>query len=245
MNDSLHVISSRALDPVRESLNKGKISIAMDHFRAVTLNAPLPVIFTVYSELKSEMTAAGDDSRKKFNVFNDLFLRMLEERGETSTDIYRSVLRDSAEYTYLNRLFSSKIPQDRLEKPKKIKDAVILKPKPEVITLKKILSRREQSLLDFSVGTWYDLVELHLAGITEESVFVKKSSRLVRYVDSNPQKETFHLELVIAYIFERLLEYSELSTRSKDFAMQAMNLMTAREKLWSKLHGQYQEIIRK
>lgn len=245
MNDNFPSISSRALDPVRESLAQGKISTAMNHFRTVTVDAPLPVLFSVYSELKNEMTAAGDDSRKKFGVFNDLFLRMLEERGETSTDIYRSLLRDSAEYTYLNRLFRSKIPQERLEKPKKIKDAVIVEPKPEVLTLAKILNSPEQSLTGINMDAWYDLVDVHLNAVTGESQFVKKSLQLVRYVNTNPQKEPFHIELVIAYVFERLLEYSELTTRSKDFAMQAMNLMTAREPLWSRLHKQYLEIIRK
>lgn len=245
MNDKLPVISSRELDPVRESLTRGKISTAMNQFRAVTADAPLPVIFAVYSELKNEMTAAGDDSRKKFGVFNDLFLRMLEERGETSSDIYRSLLRDSAEFTYLNRLFSSKIPQERLEKPKKIKDAVIIEPKPEVLTLKKIMDRVDRPLKEIGIDQWYDLVDEHLNVTNDETLFVKKCSRLVRYVDSNPQKEPFHIELLIAYIFEKLLEYGELSTRSKEFSMQAMNLMADNGALWSKLHKQYLEIIRK
>lgn len=245
MNDKLPVISSRELDPVRESLTRGKISTAMNQFRAVTVDAPLPVIFAVYSELKNEMSAAGDDSRKNFGVFNDLFLRMLEERGETSSDIYRSLLRDSAEFTYLNRLFSSKIPQERLEKPKKIKDAVIIEQKPGVLTLKKIMGCEDRSLMEIGIDEWYDLVDEHLKVMSDETLFVKKSSQLVRYIDSNPQKEPFHMELLVAYIFERLLEFGELSVRSKDFSMQAINLVTASGPLWNKLHKQYLEIIRK
>ena len=245
MNDKFPAISSRALDPVRESLNRGKISAAMNHFREVTRDAPLPVIFTVYSELKNEMAAAGDDSRKKFSVFNDLFLRMLEERGETSSDIYRLLLRDSAEFTYLNRLFSSKIPQERLEKPKKIKDAVIVEPETERINLKKIMNCGDKSLRDFSIDAWYDLVDAHLNSAGSEAALLKKSSQMLSYVCSNPQKEPYHTELIIAFIYEKFLEYGELSTRSKEFALQSMNLITANNPLWSRLHKQYLEIIRK
>ena len=245
MSENLPVISSGELAIIRDSLDQGKISNAMNHFRMVTLNAPLPVLFHVYTELKNEMTMSDENSRKNFNVFNDLFLRMLEERGETTTETYKTLLRDSTEYTYLNGLFSSKIPRDRLEKPKRIKEAVIIESKPEIVTLKKILARKEQSLLEISIDRWYDLVNGHLDEVADEALFVKKSLQIVNYVYRNPKKESRHLELVIVYTFERLLEYKELSTRSKDFAMHAMNLMTAREPLWTKLHKQYLEIIRK
>ena len=245
MNENLPVISSREIALVRESLSEGKVSAAMNHFRHVSLTAPLPVLFGVYTELKHEMTAADDDTRKNFSVFNDLFLRMLEERGETGTDIYRSLLRDSSEFKYLNSLFSGKLPRERLEKPKKIKEAVIIKEKPVIITLKKLMSSKAESLLMFDISRWYDLVHEHLNAHEAETEFVKKCTQVINFIISVESRELFHIELPVVYIFERLLEYKTLSVKSKDFAMRAMNLMTDREPLWSKLHKQYLEIIRK
>lgn len=245
MDDNLPVISSGELALVRESLNRGRISNAMNHFRRISLSAPLPLLFGVYCELKNEMTSVDEESRKNFGVFNDLFLRMLEERGETATDIYRSLLRDSSEFTYLQSLFGSKVPHAGPRKPKKIKEAVIIEPAPVAVTLKKVLAAKDASLIGFDMNAWRDLVKDHLDAVRDESAFIRVCTRVIKQVSAAAEREDFHLELVIVYIFERLMGFSELSGRSKDFAMNTLNLVSGREQLWKVLHGQFREIIRR
>lgn len=245
MTQNLPAISSAEIALVRQSLSEGRISAAINHFRNISLTAPLPVLFDIYTGIKHEMISADEETQKRFSAFNDLFLRMLEESGETDNGIYRSLLRDSSEFTYLNSLFSGKIPVSRPEKPQKIKQPATVTPKPEIITLKKIMTAKAESLLLFDISRWYDLVHEHLASTETETLFIKKSAQLINFIVSVESRELFHLELVIVYVFEKLGDYRELTVKSKDFARQAMDLMTDREPLWSKLHKQYLEIIRK
>jgi len=245
MTGNLPVISSREMALVHQSLSEGKISEAMNHFRRISISAPLPLLYNVYTELKHEMTSADDDSRKKFGVFNDLFLRMLEERGETGNGIYRSLLRDSHEFTYLNSLFSGKRPAIEIEAPGETIEPPVIEKKPPRITLKKIISSKTGSLLLFDISTWYDLVHEFLEPAGDEESFVKKCRQVLNFTAPHRERELYHLELVIAYAFEKLGSYKVLSVRSKDFAMEALNLLTDREPLWSKLHGEFLEIIKK
>lgn len=247
MTENLPAITTQEIALVHQSLTEGKVSDAMNHFRKVALSAPLPALYSVYCNVKHEMTNLDEDTRKKFNVFNDLFLRMLEERGETDHDIYMMLLRDSSEYRYLNTLFGDKQAKVKKEKPEVVAALIpeVKEDPPVLPALKKIISAKYISLIEFDIDTWYDLVHDHLADIKDETMFVKKCAQVINYVEPVPEREVFHLELVIVYAFERLAGYRTLTTKTKDFAMQAMNLMTEREPLWSKLHKQFLVLIKK
>lgn len=230
---------------VRESLNDGKISTAINHFRNISLSVPLPELYTFYCYLKNEIILSDTEEKKKLGIINDLFLRILEEKGETEDGIYRSLLRDSSEYMYLNTLFSGKIQTEFPDEPVTVEKPVEVEEKPEIITMKKILSSKCKDLLEYDIQTWYDIVHEYFYNTSDETAFVKKSARVINYVTTLENRELFHLELIIVYTIDRLLEYKALTTKSKDFAMQAMNLMTETEPLWSRLHNKFLEIIKK
>ncbi len=233
------------LGKVKDSWTEKDFQVAITKFRQNAPAATTPRLYDAYRWLKEKLDTEDEDSSKQFTYFIEHFLRILEERGAVNSETYSEVLRDSAEYKYLRGLFHNdesapdpemiEIPDHKLTAPPEI----------EKISLKDILHRKNISLLDFDINSWYKLIEEYLKEFKAEDLFVKNSLHLVNNIKKRTEKESYHIEMIVVYSFETLLKYKKLSLKSKDFAMYLLNLMINKGETWSRLHREYLEIIKK
>jgi hypothetical protein len=234
---------------VRNLLITGNIVSAIENFRERGVNADLGRLYAAYQWLQDEIINLGPDYTQQMNLFNTVFLSMIEERGEADSDIYISVLRDSSEYHFFNSLvgkspvpeignYSSEsegkneIPQDKKKAEK-------------IITLNDILYSSDRKPALYSIESWEDLIRKHFEKFNDENTFVSESKKIIRRLTAIKEKEPFHLELAAVYTIEWLSVRSSLSLESKDFAMKLMDIMAESGSLWKRLHREYKLIIKK
>lgn len=230
---------------VKASWTERDFKIAINKFKQNAPSAPTPRLYDAYKWLKEQLDTEDEESNKQFTYFIEHFLRILEDRGAVNSETYSEVLRDSAEYKYLRGLFHSdeseqeplmiEIPEDTVSTPAEIKK----------IHLKDILNKKNISLLDIDINTWHKLIEEYLHVFKTEDLFVKNCLHVVNNIKKRTEKESYHLEIIVVYAFENLLRYKKLSLQTKDFAMQLLNLMISKGEMWSTLHKEYLEIIKK
>jgi len=213
-------------------------------------NAPaasIPRLYEAYRWIKQQRNPENDEgheSNKQFTNFIEVFLRILEERGAVKSEIYSEVLRDSAEYKYLKGLFYD----EKEDGPLFIEVSETAQkfiPEIKKITLKDILTKKNKSIKNISINDWHRIVDGHLSEFKTEDLFVKNCTAVVNSIRKITQKETYHVEIIVVYAFDKLLKYKTLSLHTKDFAMQMLNLMLDRGDIWTALHKEYLEIIKK
>jgi len=206
---------------------------------------PVPRLYDAYKWLKEQINKDDEEADKHFTHFIELFLRILEERGAVESEVYSEVLRDSAEYKYLEGLFHNDEPDREI----KMIEAPVVRipdePEAKKITLKTILLKKNGPLIDIDIKEWHRLVDEHLGEFKTEESLIKNCSLVVNSIKKRSEKEPYHIEIIIVYTFERLIRYKKVSLKTKDFAMQLLNLMTDKSEIWSRLHREYLEIIKK
>ncbi len=220
--------------------------LAIKKFRQNAPTAPLPRLYEAYKWLKEHIDIHDNESDKQFTYFIEHFLQILEKRGAGNSEIYSEVLRDSAEYKYLKELFHSSKEEDKEPEPETIiqkAEHPVLKEKK--ITLKSILRQKNPSLSVYDINSWNKLVNEHLRSFATEESFVKNCSSIISNINKTPDKEPFHLEIVIVYALEMIQLYKKPSLKTKDFALKLLNLMTNKMEIWTVLHKEYLEIIKK
>lgn len=229
---------------LRAGVRSSDIKKAIERFRDSADLVPLERLYTAYRSLKELIDSFGPDFSSQSAHFNDLFLRILEERGESGGGIYRSVLRDSLEFSLLNGI----LMREESEAPDHETSAAepeIKETPPEKPALRQILSSKKYPLGDYGVDEWSLLVEEHLISIKDEKVFVKECSSLVARIAKRDEHSEYHVVAVIEYLFIRLSSYNKIAIESKDYAMKLLNLLSGNNAVWKRLHGEYLEIIRK
>ena len=234
---------------VRNLWITGNIVSAIENFREKGASADLGKLYAAYQWLKDEIIDLGPDYKQQMNLFNTVFLTMIEERGEADSDIYISVLRDSSEYHFFNSLVGkSPVPEiENYSSESEGKDEAPTEKKKEdkVVTLNDVLYSSKDNPAHYSIESWKELIHRHFEKISDESVFVNESKKVIKRLTSIKEKEPFHMELAAVYALEWLSLCSSVSLESKDFAMKLMEIMADSGPLWKRLHREYQLIIRK
>lgn len=242
-NNSL-IPSSEIFGNLKETWSLLEFRFAIENFRMNAPSVSVPRLYDAYCWLKERIDTSDEALNKQFYVFNELFLRELELRGESSSEIYSSVLRDSSEYKYLRELFPGNKPvQEKPEpavKKKTIREKVIKK-----ISLNEIITGRTVSLHEFDIEAWRKLSEEYFSLIKAEEIFIKECSGMINRISRIEAKESYHLEIIIIHIFEKLRLYKKPSVKSKEYAMRLLNMTADNKSLWGILHNEYLEIIRK
>ncbi len=218
---------------------------AISKFKQNAPAAPIPRLYDAYKWLKEQHNTNDEESEKHFTHFIETFLRILEERGASGTEVYSEVLRDSAEYKYLEGLFHNdtnerkplkiEVPEIKPAVPKEIKK----------ISLKDIISKKSIPLLSIDINEWHRLVNEYFRTFHSEEEFVKNCSSIINAVNKRADKEDYHIEIIVVYTYDKLLSCKTLSLKTKDFAMKILNLMTDRGEIWKSLHKEYLEIIKR
>lgn len=229
---------------LRERNSASDIKRAIERFRHNSSNVPVDMLYTAYRSLKEMIDSFGPEFTSQSNHFNDLFLRILEERGESGSGIYRSVLRDSYEF----RLLSAILDKDSAEEPAPEPEPPVVEEEVEIpvkLTLKNIVAGKKFSLSSYTEHEWEALVAEHFQSIPEEKAFVKSCGATINRMIKRGDWQDYHLVSIIDYFFRRLKGYDEVDISSKEYAMKLMNLLSNRNELWNKLHADYLEIIRK
>lgn len=238
------IVAPAILGKFQGSWSEQNFKYAIKKFRQNAPSAPIPRLYDAYRWLKVQLDDE-EESNKQFTYFVEIFLRILEERGAGESEVYSEVLRDSAEYKYLKGLFHTEDSDPevlQIEMPEKpAKPAPVMKK----IKLKDILSKKNISLNEFDISEWHRLIDEHLRDYRTEDLLVKNCLIVVNNVKKKPEKEAYHIEIIIVYAFDKLIRYKTLSLKTKDFAMQLLNLMTDRGEIWTRLHKEYLEIIKK
>ena len=220
---------------------------AVKKFRQNAPSAPIPRLYEAYKWLKEKHDTESIESEKNFTHFVEIFLRILEERGASDTEVYSEVLRESAEYKYLKGLFHSD-NHEELHEPETLKapkDKPVPIPAVKKISLKTILTGKNILLTDFDINQWHKLVEEHFKSFHTEELFVRNCSSVISNINKRKDKEPYHIEIIVVYAFDKLLSFKTLSLKTKNFSMQILNLMTDRGEIWTALHKEYLEIIRR
>lgn len=243
-NNSL-ILRSEIFGELKETWTPSEFRFAIEKFRQNAPAIPVPRLYDAYRWVKEQIDITDDALSKQFYIFNELFLRELEGRGENNGEIYTSVLRDSSEYKYLRELFRKDEPAENKPEPEISEETEIPEKIVKKITLKELLSGKDRSLHEIDIETWRKLVDEHFMGIKSEDIFVKECSGVVNRISRISAKEHFHLEIIIICSFEKLLLFKKLSVNSKDFAMKLLNMAADNKSLWGILHKEYLEIIRK
>jgi hypothetical protein len=232
---------------IKNDWSDGEFKHAVKKFRQNAPSAPIPRLYEAYKWLKEQHNAESAESEKHFTNFIEIFLRILEERNASGTEVYSEVLRDSAEYKYLKGLFHNDDNEPAHEsltvKTPEAKPAPI--PAIKKISLKNILSKKNTLLSDIDINEWHKLVEDHFKSFHTEELFVKNCSSVINNIRKRTEKEPYHIEIIVVYAFDRLLSCKTLSLKSKDFSMQILNMMIDRGEIWTALHKEYLEIIRR
>jgi len=113
------------------------------------------------------------------------------------------------------------------------------------ISLKDILSKKNIPILDIDINEWHKLVKEYFQPFHSEELFVKNCLSAINNINKRTEKDPYHIEIMVVYAFDKLLSYKTLSLKTKDFAMQVLNMMIGRGEIWSALHREYLEIIRR
>ena len=239
------LVFSEAESDIRFSVSKGDFGRAIKNFRDNAPSFPVARLYDAYRWLKEQIDQSGPDSASEAAYFNDVFLRILEERGESAGGIYRTVLRDSSEFKLLHGVLGKSCdreihPQQQLPLMNEITEEAH-----EKITLKKILSSETESLGNYSKDEWDILVDEHFISIDEETSLVKSSKQLLGRISKRKDCEDYHLESIIGYVFNRLLSFDELQVSTKEFALKTLSLVCVSKDSWSRLHSLYTGIIMK
>lgn len=222
-----------------------EIQSALKNFRQNASSAPTPRLYDAYRWLKQQLNTGDEEKEKHFTHFIEIFLTILEARGASGSEIYSEVLRDSAEYKYLRGLFHTEPAEPSLIQIEIQEDEVIVDKEPERLSLRDILLKKQIPITDIDIKEWHRLVDEYFVPIEQEDLFVKSCSQVINNIYKRPDKEPYHIEVIVVYTFDRLLSYKTLSLKSKDFSMQILNLMTGRGDMWKTLHKEYLEIIRR
>lgn len=230
---------------IKEDWSSREFKHAIKKFRQNAPSAPIPRLYDAYKWLKEKHDTEDLESEKNFTHFIEIFLRILEERGASGTEVYSEVLRDSAEYKYLKGLFHNDNHETNHE-PALIK-APETRPSTAVkkILLKTVLGGKNIPLTDFNITEWRALIEEHFKSYHTEELFVRNCSTVINNINKRREKEPYHIEIIVVYAFDRLLGCKTLSLKSKDFSMQILNMMTDRGEIWKALHREYLEIIKR
>jgi len=218
---------------------------AIKKFRQNAQSAPIPRLYEAYRWFKEKVDKDDQSSDQHFSRFTELFLRILEERGAVKSEIYSEVLRDSAEYKYLKKLFHNDEPEGEIEltdseEKQPVSITVIKK-----IAIEDILHKKNISLVDIDISSWNKMVNEYFKDFKTAESFEKNCTGLLKNVIKRKEKEPYHIEVIVACAFDRLLKYKKLSLKTKDFAMQLLNLTIDQGDLWRRLHSGYMEIIRR
>jgi len=239
------ILRSEIFGELKESWTPAEFRFAIEKFRENAPSIPVPRLYDAYRWVKEQIDITDDALSKQFFIFNEIFLRELEGRGEHDTEIYSSVLRDSSEYKYLRELFHRKPAVKKKPEPEAVKEEII---PPEIVkrlTLKDILSHKNSSLLEIDIETWHKLIDEHFMGIKNEDSFVKECSGVINRITKFVSREAYHMEIMIIYSFEKLLLFKKLSVKTKEYALKLLHITADNKSLWGILHKEYLEIIRK
>ena len=233
------------LGEVRRLWVEGNISAAIERFREKGAHADLGKLYHAYLWFRDEIIIQGPDYEQQLNLFNTVFLTIIEERGATETDLYVSVLKDSPEY----RFFSDHIKKlPAVQNRDRVKSVELLDVpvKPEKkITLKDILYSDEIKLKNCDIELWNRLLHDYFDQFNDEKVLIAESGKIINKLKNIKAKDPFHFELLIVYTIERLSAFELLSVESKDYAMKLVNMMSGSGNIWQRLHKEYLLIIRK
>ena len=168
--------------------------LAIKKFRQNAPSASIPRLYDGYKWLKEQHNTTDEESEKHFTHFIEIFLRILEERGASGTDVYSEVLRDSAEYKYLSGLFHNDTDTDE---PIMIATPEIQNYTPAAvkkISLTDILSKKNIPILDIDINEWHRLVNEHFRSFLDEELFVKSCLSAINNVNKRSEKDTYHIE---------------------------------------------------
>jgi hypothetical protein len=243
-NNSL-ILRNELFGSIKESWSPSEFRFAIERFRENAPGIPVPRLYDAYRWVKEQVDVTDDAINKQFFIFNEIFLRELEGRGEHNTEIYSTVLRDSSEYKYLRELFYREPPVQEEPEPVAVEDLIVPEKPAKRLTLKELISSSNASLLGIDIESWRKLVDEHFISIRDEDLFVKESSGVMNRITKIISREPYHLEIMIIYSFEKLLLHKKLSVKTKDYAMKLLNMAADNKSLWSILHREYLEIIRK
>jgi len=217
----------------------------IDEFKQSSPDVPLESLYTAYRRLKEFIDSCGPEFSSHSNHFNDVFLRILEERGESSNGIYRSALRDSSEFRILNSILGVErstepepVPAEETVPEEAVKEPVKL-------TLKQILAAENEGLINYPADEWTALVDQHFTGKGDEKPFRRECKKLVSSLLKCKDYEDYHLVIVVDYALKRLNSYKKVETKSKEYAMELLDLLSGRGAEWKRLHCDYMEIIKK
>ncbi len=242
-------VAASVFAEVRNLLVTGNIVSAIENFRERGVNSDLDRLYAAYQWLKDEIIYLGPGYTQQMNLFNTVFLSMIEERGEADSDIYISVLRDSSEYHFFNSLVGKspfpEIENYSSESEKKNKNSSEKNKAEKIITLNDILYSSKEKPAHYSIESWKELIHRHFEKISDETLFLNESKKVVKRLTAIKEKEPFHLELAAVYVLEWLSLCRFVSIESKDFAMKLMEILADSGPLWKRLHREYQLIIRK
>lgn len=227
----------------KEDWSDHEFKRAIKKFRQTAPSAPIPRLYEAYKWLKEKHDTGSIESEKNFTHFIEIFLRTLEERGATGTAVYSEVLRESTEYKFLKGLFHSDNHEPLIIKAPENKPASNVAVKK--ISLKHILTGKNIPLTNFDINEWCRLVEEHFKSFHAEELFVRNCSSVINNINKRKEKETYHIEIIVVHAFDKLLSCKTLSLKTKDFSMKILNMMVDRGEIWTTLHREYLEIIRK
>lgn len=229
----------------KENWTEKDFKSAIKKFTRNAPMAPIPRLYDSYKWLKDKLDDKDEDSNKQFTYFIEHLLRILEERGAGKSEIYSEILRDSAEYKYLKGLFHTDESDDETADPDIAVKRSPAKPIAKKNSLKNILLKKGSSLLDIDINSWKLLVSDYFEDFTTDESFEKNCTSLIKKISKREKKESYHVEIIVVYAFDRLLKNKNLSLQDKYFAMQLLNFTTGQGEAWNRLHTGYLEIIRK
>ena len=187
----------------------------------------------------------GPEFSSHSSYFNDIFLRILEERGESGSGIYRTVLRDSSEFRFLSGMFIKDDMQETDISIETVKEEAAQEAPPVRLTLRGILADKKVSIADYGMDEWERLAGEYFDDIKEEKELVKNSSSVLNRITRREDCRDYHILYIVQYVFGRLNSYKKIEITSKEYAMKLMNMVSDKGETWNRLHREYLEIIKK
>ncbi|HRX48443.1 MAG TPA: hypothetical protein P5120_13065 [Spirochaetota bacterium] len=236
-------LSSR--DELSGKSSVSAINNAIDNFRHNSPAVPVEKLYTAYRSLKEIIDSMGPDFVSLAGHFNDIFLRILEERGESGSGIYRTVLRDSSEFRFLSGMFI----KESVPEPETGSETAAEIPEPDEpparVTLKGVLADKKISLTYYSEDQWSELVEEHFNDIADEQELVKTSGTVLNRIIRRGDSSDYHILIIVSCIFGKFKGFKKLEISSKEYAMKLVNMVSDKSEAWNRLHVDYLDIIKK
>lgn len=220
------------------------INNAIEKFRHNSCSVPSERLYTAYRGLKEIIDSLGPDFAALSSHFNDVFLRILEERGEVGNGIYRTVLRDSPEFRFLSNIFIKDEIPETVTVPEPVPDTEPDTPAVK-LTLKSILADRKTALENYGADDWKMYVEEHFSDIADEKELVKSGAAVLGRINRRGDFRDFHIVCIVEYLFLRLRSFKQIDLSSKEYAMKLMNMVSSKGETWNRLHSEYLDIIKK